>query len=58
MPQKRYRPSRSCETARGEVLIGQGKKYTRSQRRSASSEVSYYRWRKEYGGLKVSQASV
>jgi len=57
MPQKRYRPEEIIAKLReAEVLLGQGKKVPEVTKTIGVSEVSYYRWRKEYGGLKVSQA--
>jgi len=57
MPQKRYRPEEIIAKLReAEVLFGQGKKVHEVVRTIGVSEVSYYRWRKEYGGLNVSQA--
>ena len=57
MPQKRYRPEEIIAKLReAEVLIGQGKKVSEVATTIGVSEVTYYRWRKEYGGLKVSQA--
>ena len=57
MPQKRYRPEEIIARLReAEVLLGQGKKVPDVVKTIGISEVSYYRWRKEYGGLSVSQA--
>ena len=57
MPQKRYRPEEIIAKLReAEVLFGQGKKVHEVTKTIGVSEVSYYRWRKEYGGLNVSQA--
>jgi putative transposase len=57
MPQKRYRPEEIIAKLReAEVLIGQGKRVPEAVKAIGISEVSYYRWRKEYGGLTVSQA--
>jgi putative transposase len=57
MPQKRYRPEEIIAKLReAEVLLGQGKKVPDVVKAIGISEVSYYRWRKEYGGLDVSQA--
>ena len=57
MPQKRYRPEEIIAKLReAEVLLGQGKKVPEVIKAIGISEVSYYRWRKEYGGLNVSQA--
>ena len=38
-----------------EVLLSQGKTVGEICRRIGVSEQSYYRWRREYGGLKVDQ---
>ena len=57
MPQKRYRPEEIIANLReAEVLLAQGKKVPEVMKTIGISEVSYYRWRKEYGGLNVSQA--
>jgi transposase-like protein len=57
MPQKRYRPEEIIAKLReAEVLLAQGKKVPEVCKSLGVSEVSYYRWRKEYGGLNVSQA--
>ena len=39
-----------------EVLLGQGQKVPEVCRRLGVTQQTYYRWRKEYGGLKVDQA--
>ncbi len=39
-----------------EVAIGQGKSAQIACREAEISEQSYYRWRKEYGGLQLEQA--
>lgn len=39
-----------------DVLIGQGLAVPEVVRRLEVSDKTYYRWRKEYGGLKVDQA--
>ena len=57
MSQKRYRPEEIIAKLReAEVLLGQGNKVPEVVKAIGISEVSYYRWRKEYGGLNVSQA--
>jgi putative transposase len=57
MSQKRYRPEEIIAKLReAEVLLGQGKKVPEVVKAIGVSEVSYYRWRKEYGGMDVSQA--
>ena len=39
-----------------EVLMSQGQTVGEICRRIGVSEQSYYRWRREYGGLKIDQA--
>ena len=39
-----------------EVLLGQGKNIKEASRVLEISEQTYYRWRKEYGGLNTTQA--
>jgi putative transposase len=57
MLQRHYRPEEIIAKLReAEVLLGQGKKVPEMVRALGVSEVTYYRWRKEYGGLTVSQA--
>jgi transposase len=57
MSQKRYRPEEIIAKLReAEVLLGQGKKVPEVVKAIGISEVTYYRWRKEYGGMDVSQA--
>jgi putative transposase len=41
---------------KAEVLPGHGRKVAEVVKAIGSSEVSFWRWRKEYGGLNVSQA--
>jgi len=40
-----------------EVAIANGKTTLAASRESGITEQTYYRWRKEYGGLKVDQAN-
>ena len=57
MPQKRYRPEEIIAKLRqAEVLLREGKKLPEVIKALGIHEVTYYRWRKEHGGLKVSQA--
>jgi putative transposase len=57
MPQKRYRPEEIIAKLRqADVLLGEGKKVPEVVKALGIHEVTYYRWRKEYGGLQVSQA--
>lgn len=39
-----------------EVMISQGKTVPMACRDSGVSEQTYYRWRKQYGGMQVTQA--
>ena len=39
-----------------EVLMAQGKSAALACKEAGVSEQSYYRWRKEYGGLEIDQA--
>ena len=57
MPQKRYRPEEIIAKLRkAEVLLGEGKKVPEVTKALGVTEVTYYRWRKEYGGLSLFQA--
>ena len=57
MPQKRYCPEEIIARLRkAEVLLGEGKKVPEVIKALGVHEVTYYRWRKEYGGLSLSQA--
>ena len=56
MPRKTYRPEEIIAKLRqAEVLLGEGKKVPEVVKVLGIHEVTYYRWRKEYGGLTVSQ---
>ena len=39
-----------------EVLISQGATAAEASRKVGITEQTYYRWRKEYGGMKIDQA--
>ncbi len=39
-----------------EVLVAQGKTVAQAATQVGATEQTYYRWRKEYGGLKTDQA--
>jgi transposase-like protein len=57
MARKRYTPEQIIGMLReAEVRLSQGEKIVAIVRSLGISEQSYYRWRREYGGLKVSQA--
>ena len=56
MPSKRYRPEDILSKLReADILISQGKTVAETIRILGISDVSYYRWRKEYGGMAPSQ---
>ena len=57
MSRKTYRPEEIIAKLReAEVLLGQGQKVAEVVKTLGVHEVTYYRWRREYGGLNVSQA--
>lgn len=57
MPRKRFSVEQIIHHLReADVLSAQGRTVAEICRRIGVSEQSYYRWRKEYGGLKVEQA--
>jgi len=57
MATKRYRPEEIIAKLReAEVLLAQGMKVPEVAKATGIHEITYYRWRKEYGGMKVSQA--
>jgi len=57
MPRKTFTPEQIIAKLRQiEVLIGQGQAVAQAVRVTGISEQSYYRWRKEYGGLRLDQA--
>ena len=57
MGTKRYRPEEIITKLReAEVLLAQGMKVPEVAKSIGIHEITYYRWRKEFGGLKVSQA--
>ena len=57
MPRKRFTAEQIIHKLReAEVLIGQGLKVPEVCRRLGVTDKTYYRWRSEYGGMKVDQA--
>jgi len=57
MSRKRYSSEQIIRILRkADVLIGQGKGVAEMCREVGVSDVTYYKWRKEYGGMNVSQA--
>ena len=57
MPKKPFSPEQIISKLReAEVMISQGKTVGEICRSLGISDQTYYRWRKEYGGLKTDQA--
>ena len=57
MPRKRYTPEQIINSLReAEVLMSQGSTAGEAARYLAITEQTYYRWRKEYGGMRINQA--
>ena len=56
MPRKKYKPEEIVAKLRQvDVLVSQGRNIGEAIRQIGVSEVTYYRWRQEYGGLKTEQ---
>ena len=56
MAKKRFTPEQIITHLRQvEVLVSQGKTTGDACRHLGVSEQTYYRWRKEYGGMEVDQ---
>ncbi len=59
MPKKRYTPEEIVAKLRQvDVLVSQGQNIADAIRQIGVSEVTYYRWRQEYGGLKTDTKSL
>jgi putative transposase len=57
MGRKIYSPEKIVRKLReAEVLISQGNTIAQASRLLGITEQTYYRWRKQYGGMQVSQA--
>ena len=57
MARKRYSPEEVIGRLReAEVALAEGATVAEVCRRIGVTEVTYYRWRKEYGGMRVDQA--
>ena len=57
MPKKRFSPEQIIFKLREvEVLVGQGESVANACKKIAVTEQTYYRWRKEYGGMGTDQA--
>ncbi len=57
MPKKSYRPEQIINKLReAEVLLSQGATLAVIWKKLGVSDCTYYRWRKEYGGMRIEQA--
>jgi transposase-like protein len=57
MAKKRFRPEEIIGKLRhADVLLGQGKRVAEVVKALGVTEVTYYRWRQEYGGMTTAQA--
>ena len=57
MPRKKYTAEQIIAMLRdAEILIADGHNVATTSRKLGISEQTYYRWRKEYGGMKVEHA--
>ena len=56
IPQKKHKPEEIVAKLRQvDVLVSQGQSVAEAVRRIGVTQFTYYRWRKEYGGLKTNQ---
>ena len=56
MARRHYRPEEIISKLReAEILLAQGIKVPEVVRELGIHQVTYYRWRKEYGGMRVNQ---
>jgi putative transposase len=57
MGRRLYRPEQIINKLReAEVLLSQGSTVGEASKRIEVTEQTYYRWRREYGGMRVDQA--
>ena len=57
MVRKAFKPEQIINKLReAEVLLSQGATVGEASRKIGVTEQTYYRWRKEYGGMRVDQA--
>jgi putative transposase len=57
MARKRFTSEQIISTlCEAEVLLNQGSTVIKVARKLGTAEQTYYRWRKEYGGIRVDQA--
>ena len=56
MPRKRHKPEEIVAKLRQvDILVSQGQSVADAVRTIGVTEVTYYRWRQEFGGLKTDQ---
>ena len=56
MPQKKHKPEEIVAKLRQvDVLVSQGQSVAEAVRSISVTQFTYYRWRKEFGGLKTDQ---
>jgi len=57
MVRKAFKPEQIINKLReAEILLSQGSTVAEASRKLNVTEQTYYRWRKEYGGMRVEQA--
>jgi len=57
MARRTYTPEQIINKLReAEILLSQGSTVAETSRQLGVTEQTYYRWRKEYGGMRVEQA--
>jgi len=57
MAKKGYTPEQIINKLReAEILLSQGNSIGEASRKIGVTEQTYYRWRKEYGGMRLEQA--
>jgi transposase-like protein len=57
MVRKAFKPEQIINKLReAEILLSQGSTVAEASRKLGVTEQTYYRWRKEYGGMRVEQA--
>ena len=57
MAKRTYSPEQIINKLReAEILLNQGMTVGEASKRISVTEQTYYRWRKEYGGMRVEQA--
>jgi transposase-like protein len=57
MVKKGYSPEQIINKLReAEILLNQGSSIAEASRQLGVTEQTYYRWRKEYGGMRIEQA--